>query len=216
MGKEKVSEIYETLRDGYGDIGPWPAETVYEILVGSILTQNTAWTNVEKAIRNFASDLTPQRIQALPQEELEALIRPAGFFRQKASYLKNLTNWYASYNFDPEVVRREAMEKLRKELLELKGVGPETADAILLYAFEFPTFVVDTYTKRLFSRYPVEAGKSYKEIKTYVEDRLPRDTMVYNRFHALIVHNAKEHCKKKPVCEGCPLEEACENVYRII
>lgn len=209
MGAEKLKEIYENLRSGYGDIGQWPADTVYEIMVGAILTQNTAWTNVEKAICNFAGDLTPQRIQTLPQEELEALIRPAGFFRQKALYLKNLTDWYAFYKFNPEAVQREPMEKLRKELLDLKGVGPETADAILLYAFEFPTFVVDAYTKRLFSRYPVEAGKSYKEIKTYVEDRLPRDTMVYNRFHALIVHHAKEHCKKKPVCEGCPLRASC-------
>jgi endonuclease-3 related protein len=211
MEKKKVSEIYETLRDGYGDIGPWPAETVYEILVGAILTQNTAWTNVEKAIRNFEGDLTPQRIRAMSQEELEALIRPAGFFRQKALYLKNLTAWYAGYDFDPEAVKKEPMDKLRKELLDLKGVGPETADAILLYAFEFPTFVVDAYTKRLFSRYPVDAGKSYKEIKAYVEERLPRDTFVYNRFHALIVHNAKMHCKKKPVCVGCPLEETCES-----
>jgi endonuclease-3 related protein len=211
MRSSELWRVYETLWETYGELDWWPAKTAYEVMVGAVLTQNTAWTHVQKAIRNFKGDLTPHRIQTLPQEDLEALIRPAGFFRQKALYLKNLTSWYASYHFDPEAVQKEPMDKIREELLDLKGIGPETADSILLYAFEFPTFVVDAYTKRLFSRYPVDAGKSYKEIKAYVEERLPRDTFVYNRFHALIVHNAKVHCKKKPVCEGCPLEETCES-----
>ena len=209
MRRSELWQIYQALRETYGELDWWPANTAYEVMVGAVLTQNTAWTNVEKAIGNFEGDLTPHRIQTLPQEELEVLIKPAGFFRQKTLYLKNLTSWYASYHFDPEAVQKEPIDKLREELLDLKGIGPETADAILLYAFEFPTFVVDAYTKRLFSRYPLEAGKTYKEIKAYVEQRLPRDVKVYNRLHALIVHHAKAHCKKKPVCEGCPLRASC-------
>ena len=215
MRSSELWRVYETLWETYGELDWWPANTAYEVMVGAILTQNTAWTNVEKAIRNFKGDLTPKRIQSLSLEELESLVRPAGFFRQKTLYLKNLTRWYAFYDFDSEAVQKEPMDELRGELLDLKGIGPETADSILLYAFEFPTFVVDAYTKRLFSRYPLEAGKTYREIKAYVEQRLPRDVKVYNRFHALIVHHAKAHCKKKPVCEGCPLEESCESqIYR--
>jgi len=141
--------------------------------------------------------------------ELTEIIRPAGFFNQKAGYLKAVTAWYAGYGYDVPTVQKEPLAKLRAELLSTKGVGRETADSILLYAFGFPTFVVDAYTVRLCDRYPIEAGKGYAMVKAYFEGNLPQSAEVYNGFHALIVLNAKEHCKKKPVCDGCPLGETC-------
>jgi endonuclease-3 related protein len=129
-------------------------------------------------------------------------------------YLKAVTEWFGQYGFDVPAVQREPLAKVRAELLSTKGVGHETADSILLYAFEFPTFVVDAYTNRLCGRYPIETGNSYETIKAYFEGNLERSAEVYNNFHALIVINAKEHCKKKPVCDGCPLAETCEQQHK--
>lgn len=201
-----ISSIYETLLARYGDLHWWPAKTPYEVIVGAVLTQNTAWSNVEKAIANFGDNLSPEFIANNDIAKLAEIIQPAGFFNQKANYLKTVTAWYATYNYDVAMVQKEPLEKLRSELLAVKGVGQETADSILLYAFEFPTFVIDAYTVRLCERYPIKAGKSYAEIKKHFEDNLPKSIEVYNNFHALIVINAKNHCrKKKPICETCPL-----------
>jgi endonuclease-3 related protein len=205
----KAEIIYEMLFARYGDLHWWPAKTPYEVMAGAILTQNCAWGNVEKAIANFKNNLTPEFIADATLETLINLIRPAGFFNQKATYLKALTAWFAGYSYDVEAVRREPLIKLRPELLKIKGIGQETADAILLYAFGFPTFVVDAYTHRLCQRYPIEAGKNYAAIKAYFENNLPKSEEVYNNLHALIVINAKEHCRKKPLCEGCPLGGEC-------
>lgn len=205
----KLLSVYEALQAHYGELHWWPAETPYEVIVGAILTQNTAWANVEKAIANFGDSLSPETIQGADAAELAEIIRPAGYFNQKAVYLKTVTEWFAGYGFDAAAVRREPFEKLRAELLSTKGVGRETADAILLYAFGFPTFVVDAYTIRLFSRYPIEAGKGYDMVKAYFEDNLPESAGGFSNFHAMIVINAKEHCRKKPLCDGCPLEGAC-------
>lgn len=205
----KLITIYETLMNHYGDLGWWPADTPFEVMVGAILTQNTAWTNVEKAIARFDGELTPARIQALSMEELEKIIRPAGFYRQKAMYLKNLTIWFARYAWDTEKAKNISTEELRRELLAVRGIGNETADSILLYAFHRATFVVDAYTKRLFARIPVDAGKKYLEIKRYCECNLPEDAILYSHFHALIVENAKIHCRKIPRCIACPLEHLC-------
>jgi endonuclease-3 related protein len=120
-----------------------------------------------------------------------------------------VTEWFKGYNFDSQAVQRETLEKLRPELLSVKGVGKETADSILLYAFRFPTFVVDAYTVRLCDRYPIDAGKGYDAVKAYFEDNLPRSVDIYNNYHALIVINGKEHCRKRPVCDGCPLCDTC-------
>ena len=208
--------IYETLYARYGDLQWWPAKTPYEVMVGAVLTQNTAWTNVEKALANFtdksdgSDNLTPEFVLKADTAELVDIIRPAGFFNQKAVYLKTMTQWYAKYDFDIQAVQKHSLEKIRSELLAVKGVGKETADSILLYAFEFPTFVVDAYTVRLFERYMIDIGKSYDAVKAYCEENLPRDVYLYNNFHALIVINGKYHCKKKPVCSGCPLEKSCK------
>jgi endonuclease-3 related protein len=201
--------IYETLLAHYGELHWWPAKTPYEVMVGAVLTQNTAWGNVEKAIVNFGENLSPETVANADISELVEIIRPSGFFNQKAGYLKAVTAWYAGYGYDVPTVRKEPLEKLRAELLSTKGVGQETADSILLYAFGFPTFVVDAYTVRLCGRYPIEAGKGYAAVKAYFEGNLPKSAEVYNNFHALIVINAKEHCKKKPFCDCCPLGETC-------
>ena len=206
----KILSIYKTLSARYGNLHWWPAKTPYEVMVGAILTQNTAWGNVEKAIANFGDQLTPEFVQGADIKKLSEIIHPAGFFNQKSVYLKNMTDWYAKYSFDVPTVRRESLEKLRPELLSVKGIGKETADSILLYTFGFPTFVVDAYTTRLCERYPIDIKKDYDSIKACFEKSLPKDVDVYNNFHAMIVINAKDHCRKKPLCTGCPLEESCK------
>lgn len=206
---DKLLSIYETFFAHYGDLHWWPAKTPYEVMVGAVLTQNTAWGNVEKAIANFGEDLSPEAVVNVDFAKLTEIIRPAGFFNQKASYLKAVTEWFGKYGFDVLTVQREPLAKVRAELLSTKGVGQETADSILLYAFGFPTFVVDAYTMRLCTRYSIYTGKGYVAIKTYFEHNLLQSAEVYNNFHALIVENAKEHCRKKPSCNGCPLSERC-------
>jgi endonuclease-3 related protein len=207
-----LEKIYQTLYAHYGDLRWWPADTPFEVMVGAVLTQNTAWTNVEKAIERFGGNLSPERILSLPMEALQEIIRPAGFYQQKSQYLKAITQWFMSYDCDMDVIKNRPLPDIRSELLQVRGVGHETADSILLYAFEFPTFVVDAYTMRLFRRFPIDAGKTYLKVKSFCEAELPRDAKVYNHFHALIVHNGKAHCKKKMNCTGCPLEGLCSRL----
>lgn len=206
---DKLMHIYEILLSRYGDPHLWPAETPYEVIVGAVLTQNTAWGNVEKALANF-DNVSPEFVLGAELSELAEIIRPAGFFNQKAAYLKAVTDWFAGYGFNVTDVQKEPLEKVRKELLAVKGIGRETADSILLYAFDFPTFVIDAYTVRLCERVPITAGKGYDALKKYFEDNLPISVKVYNNFHALIVINAKEHCRKKTICNGCPIGKICE------
>jgi endonuclease-3 related protein len=182
------------------------------VIVGAILTQNTAWTNVEKAIARFDGNLTPEQILNLPVEEIQEIIRPAGYFRQKSQYLKAVAEWFMSYDCDIDLIKNRPLPEIRAELLQVRGIGNETADSILLYAFDFPTFVVDAYTMRFFKRFPIDAGKTYMEVKNFCENELPQDAEIYNHFHALIVHNGKEHCKKKMDCTDCPLEAVCQKV----
>jgi len=205
-----ILTIYKTLHAHYGNLKWWPAKTPYEVMVGAVLTQNTAWGNVEKAIANFGDNLTPQFVLDVDIATLMDIIRPSGFFTQKAAYLKALTQWFALYNFDITAIQCRPLEKLRPELLSIKGIGKETADCILLYAFGFPTFVVDAYTVRLLERYSIEAGKGYDAIKTYFEKNLPPSVEIFNNYHALIVINGKDNCRKsKPKCSNCPLTKTC-------
>lgn len=208
----ELEKIYQTLYAHYGDLQWWPADTPFEVIVGAVLTQNTVWTNVEKAIERFEGNLSPERILDLPVEDLQDIVRPTGYFRQKARYLRAVTEWFVSYGGDVDLIKSRLLPEIRSELLRVRGVGNETADSILLYAFDLPSFVVDAYTMRLFGRYPIEAGKTYMEVKSFCEAGLPRDATLYNHFHALIVQNGKEHCKKKKECAGCPLEQLCEKV----
>jgi endonuclease-3 related protein len=207
---DDLLSVYDALFARYGDLRWWPAKDPYEVMVGAVLTQNTAWSNVEKAIANFGGSLSPAAVADAGPEELIDIIRPAGFFNQKAAYLKSVTAWFAGYGYDAAAVRRVPLAKLRPELLEIKGVGNETADSILLYAFGFPTFVADAYAVRLCERYPIDAGRGYAAVKAHFEDGLPPDARIYNNFHALIVINGKERCRKgKPLCGGCPLAGKC-------
>ena len=208
---DNILTIYQTLCARYGNLNWWPGETPYEVMVGAVLTQNTAWSNVEKAIANFGNSLSPQAVLDMDVAELIDIIRPAGFFNQKAVYLKAVTAWFAKYDFDVQSVGYEPLEKLRPELLSVKGIGKETADSILLYAFGFPTFVVDAYTVRLCARYPIDAGKNYDAVKAHYETNLPRSLEIYINYHTAIVINCKDHCRKnKPHCDKCPLGKTCE------
>jgi endonuclease-3 related protein len=207
-----LMQIYKTLLARYGDLDWWPADTPYEVIIGAVLTQNTAWSNVTKAIANFSESLTPEVIQNMDMSELTRIIHPAGFFNQKATYLKAVTKWYSKYGFDVPTVKKETLEKLRAELLGVKGIGRETADSILLYAFNYPTFVVDAYTIRLCERIPIDVETGYEKVKMYFESGIPKNAKIYNNYHALVVINGKEHCRKKPLCKGCPLYDICERI----
>lgn len=181
-------------------------------MVGAILTQNTSWTNVEKAITNLNRNeaLSCHKIIKMSDEKLAELLRPVGYFNVKARRLKNFCNWYQASN-KPE---QKNTECLRKELLSINGVGPETADDMLLYAFDRPVFVIDAYTRRLFSRLElIEVKEGYEKLRLWFETKLKRvenKVALFNEYHALIVQHAKAHCRsKKPLCETCCLKVSC-------
>ena len=207
--KNYVAEIYKKLLTHYGNPEWWPANSPYEVIVGAILTQNTNWNNVEKAIANFGDRLSPQFVAGVDMTELIEIIRPAGFFNQKAACLKTVTDWFSKYGYDIAQAQKRSLHDLRAELLSVKGIGNETADCILLYAMDLPTFVVDAYTMRFCSRFPLDAGQGYMAVKAYFEEALTKSEKVYNNYHALIVLNGKTHCKKRASCRGCPLEDIC-------
>ncbi|HBH12987.1 MAG TPA: endonuclease [Clostridiales bacterium] len=190
----------------YGKQGWWPAETHYEMMVGAVLAQNTTWKNVVKALDNFNGDLSPRLIKEISTTALAEIIRPSGYFNQKAIKLKALNDWYERYDFNIDKVRSVEDEKLRQELLTVHGVGRETADSIMTYAVGKPYFIIDTYTRRLFHRLGFDVPAHYEDFRNMIEKAIPRDLYLYNEFHALIVRHATEHCLKTPKCEGCPLE----------
>ena len=208
----KVYEIYEILLEHFGPQGWWPGETPFEIMVGAVLTQNTNWSNVSKAIDNLKNDnlLSFGKLHAMPQELLAEKIRPAGYYNLKAARLKNLLNFIAQkYNGSLDEMFAVDMHTLREEIVAVKGIGPETADAILLYAGSKPVFVVDAYTHRIFARHDIIAAEEgYHEIQEYFSLALPEDVALFNEYHALIVRTGKEFCKKgNPLCSNCPLGE---------
>jgi endonuclease III related protein len=184
------------------------------VVVGAILTQNTAWRNVEYAIANLqaAGALTPASLRTLERDELEILIRPAGFFRQKAERLQLFVeHLFARHGGDLAALLTGPLERVRAELLDCKGVGPETADSILLYAGNRPSFVVDAYTRRLFTRLGVLHGdEGYEKIRALFMEHLPHDTDLFNEYHALVVEECKTFCRKRaPLCPACPLLAGC-------
>ena len=205
--RELLLEIFNRLYKKFGEQHWWPADTKDEVVIGAVLTQNTAWNNVEKAIANLkkAGVLSLKDIARVDEELLKELIKPAGFFNQKALYLKNVAYFIKNHGGFPHLSKKSTHE-LRKMLLSVKGVGKETADSILLYAFERPVFVVDAYTKRVVSRHKLSEDLTYDSIQKLFMENLPLDVNLFNEYHALIVKLAKEHCKKKPLCKGCPLE----------
>lgn len=195
-------------------LGPrqwWPGETPFEVVIGAILTQNTNWSNVEKAIKNLktAGKLSPEGIYELSVTELAKLIRPSGFFNVKAKRVKTFINWlFSRYEGNLSKMFARDLQSLRSELLSVKGIGPETADSILLYAGNMPTFVVDAYTHRIFSRHELIPEEStYDDMKSFFEENLPKDVQLFNEYHALLVNIGKMFCKPKKVCEPCPLKD---------
>jgi endonuclease III related protein len=205
-----LREVFEKLLTAFGPQRWWPGETPCEIVVGAVLVQNTAWRNVERAIENLraAGLMNPSALYAMPHSELAELIRPAGYYQVKARRLHNLLKLIVErYDGSLEAMFRTELATLRAELLGVSGIGPETADAILLYAGSLPTFVVDTYTHRVLARHGwIGYDATYDEIKDYFESSLPADAGLYNEYHALLVRVGKDYCRKaEPKCAACPL-----------
>jgi endonuclease-3 related protein len=202
-------QLYHILYARYGDLHWWPAKSPYEVMVGAVLTQNTSWNNVEKALARFPAEIKPQFVAETDTDALIEIVRPAGFYNQKAVYLKTLTAWYERYDYSVSAVQAEPIQTIRSELLALRGIGKETADSILLYAFDFPAFVIDAYTLRLLRRLTAsDRLLSYEEAQAIFASVL--DANKYNNMHAMIVVHAKEHCKSKPICTDCPIARICQ------
>jgi endonuclease-3 related protein len=205
-----LAEAHLRMLEHFGPLHWWPGESAFEVVVGAVLTQNTAWTRVTEAIDNLrtADRLDARRLALLPLPELEELIRPAGTFRVKARYLKNVLDWLVG-GYDGDVAAALAGDTMarRAELLAIVGVGRETADSILCYAGNHPILVVDAYTRRILSRHGLIGGREdYDAIREWCEARLPRDPAVLNEFHAQVVNVGKDHCRsRRPRCSGCPL-----------
>ena len=218
-----LEKIYNTLLKEYGSQQWWPVtgereikprytggpkteKQRLEVTIGAILTQNTSWKNVEKAIENLNREnlIDVEKMRNIGQKDLQKIIRPSGFFRQKAERLKIFADFIPNRKFE---------SLTRKKLLELKGIGPETADSILLYACGKPEFVVDAYTKRIFNRLGFIGAEDCHEIKDFFQKNLPKDVKLYQEFHSLIVEHAKRFCKKVPDCKACPLRKSC-NYYK--
>ncbi|MEN8190272.1 MAG: endonuclease III domain-containing protein [Thermodesulfobacteriota bacterium] len=211
-GSNKIEDAYHILLEHFGPQDWWPAESPFEVMVGAVLTQNTNWQNVEKAIGRLkeADLLSFDRLLQLGLTELAEYIRPAGYYNLKAGRLKNLLQMIDErYDGDLDALFQEYPDDGRAALLAVKGVGPETADSILLYAGGHPVFVVDAYTHRVFSRHNlVPEESSYWEIQQAFSDSLDEDASLFNEYHALIVTVAKKYCKKKsPDCDNCPLKD---------
>lgn len=204
--------IYNRLLSHFGPSHWWPGESPLEIMVGAILTQNTAWSNVERAMGRLKEEgaLNASLLHRMDRALLAEWIRPAGYYRIKAGRLKNFFDFFIrEYGGKAGRMKNQTLEVLRPRLLEVKGIGPETADSILLYALGMPTFVVDAYTHRIFSRHQlIEEDMGYEDLRSYFMDRLPLDPGLFNEYHALLVRLGKDYCKKKnPRCEECPMKE---------
>jgi endonuclease-3 related protein len=210
---ESFMAIYGSMLERFGPRHWWPAETPFEVCVGAILTQNTAWTNVEKAICALkqAQVITPAALLAVELEQLAQLIRPAGYFNVKSRRLKAFVSWlFLHHGGSLECMFSGKWRMQRAELLQVCGIGPETADSILLYAGSKPTFVVDTYTRRLFHRLGLlPENACYNHTRDMFMANLPADVQLFNEYHALIVAQCKQFCRKKPRCNGCPLFDDC-------
>lgn len=210
MPAQTLDDIYQLLFDRFGPQHWWPGQTQFEIIIGAILTQNTSWANVEKAIRNLkdAKLLVPEALNELDIMSLAELIRPAGYYNIKASRLKSFLEWLFT-RYDGRLDRLETLStaQFRQELLDIKGIGQETGDSILLYAFERPVFVVDAYTARVAVRHHlIEPECDYEQLQQLFQSNLAEDTQLFNEYHALLVRLGKEFCKPKARCCGCPLE----------
>jgi endonuclease-3 related protein len=213
-----LRRYYRRLYRHFGPQRWWPGRTRFEVILGALLTQNTAWSNVQKALSNLRREagLSPEKLARLPASKLARLLRPSGYFRQKAravrGFLHHLNNHYrGSLN---RLLGRAAGE-LREELLSLRGIGPETADSILLYAARRPVFVIDAYTRRVLARHGLApADPSYAELQDFFHSNLPADTRLFNEYHALLVAVGKNYChSRNPNCAACPLGPELEATH---
>jgi endonuclease-3 related protein len=203
-----LKTLYRRLFDHYGPQHWWPADSPFEVMVGAVLTQNTAWTNVERAIDNLrqAGLLDPAAMAGLTPAQLAQHIRPSGYFNVKAKRLHSLCLWLLSERVADDL----ETDQLRQRLLAIHGIGPETADDILLYAYERPVFVIDAYTRRLFSRLALLDGDlPYEALRAAFEQVLPKEVALFNEYHALIDRHAKLVCRPRPRCEACFLCHDC-------
>jgi len=212
--KPVLTVIYNILYTHFGPQHWWPGDTPFEIAVGAILTQNTNWDNVEKAIGNLKKDgsLNAKIMHSMSSDRLALLIKPAGYFNVKAKRLKHFLNFISNhYKGSMKMMKREDTHTLRERLLAVNGIGPETADSILLYALEKPVFVIDAYTTRILQRHKIISDKTaYRDLQQLFHDSLPSDVDLFNEYHALLVMLGKHYCKPEPKCSVCPLENVLQ------
>lgn len=217
--KVRLEEIYQRLFKQFGPQFWWPGDTPFEIIVGAILTQNTNWGNVEQAIRNLkkARVLSPSDLNTISVKKLAALIKPSGYFNVKAKRLKNfITFLFQEYDGRLNQMAKEPLPFLRGKILSVNGIGPETADSILLYAFGKQVFVIDAYTQRVLYRHYILNHKSdYHAVQNIFMEHLKKDTQMFNEYHALFVRLGKEFCRPKPRCEPCPLNSMRKRLSEI-
>jgi len=210
-GGRRLMAVYRRLHAAHGPQHWWPGDSAFEIMVGAVLTQNTAWTNVEKAITNLkaAKALSPKAIAAAPHHRLAAWLKPSGYFNIKAKRLRAFCTWLIRQGGAQRIARLPT-QVLRAELLKVHGIGPETADDMLLYAFNRPVFVIDAYTRRLFQRLGlIQGDENYEALRKLFETALVTDAPLFNEYHALIVMHAKDVCRKRPLCGACKLGPLC-------
>ena len=210
---QALQDIYRRLMDCYGPQHWWPAEGPYEMMVGAVLTQSAAWSNVERAIANLKTvgALSPKALRGLPLPELAGLIRPCGYYNAKALKLKSLANWLGEFCGDNlNLLSVNNTDALREQLLSVHGIGEETADSIILYAAGKPVFVIDAYTRRIVDRLGLEPeGSSYAAYQDLFMNNLPADTELFSEYHALLVCLAKQVCRRRPLCHNCCLSGIC-------
>jgi endonuclease-3 related protein len=209
-----LERLYRDLLESYGPQHWWPGDSPFEIMAGAVLTQATSWQNAARAIKSLKSAgcLSPSTIRKLPPGQLAELVRPSGYYNAKASKLKALAEWLdASCRYDVRWLANRPTEELRQSLLAINGIGPETADCILLYALDRPVFVVDVYTRRIIDRLGmfVPPGMQYNQLQAFFMQNLLPDSGVYGEFHALLVKAGKHSCRKKPDCQDCCLNMGC-------
>ena len=209
-----LQKIYHQLLDAYGPQNWWPAEEPFEVMVGAILTQSAAWRNVEKAIANLkeAKALSPRALRQLSLPDLATIIHPCGYYNAKARKLKSLVQWLEEYCQDNlDKLFATSTDQLRQQLLSVWGIGEETADSIILYAANKPIFVIDAYTRRIINRLGLAPdGNSYTAYQSLFKDNLPTDAVLFNEYHALLVHLGKDICRSRPLCQHCCLQNICQ------
>lgn len=212
MDSDRLLRIYCALESRFGGGTWWPHETVFEVMVGAILTQQTQWNNVEMALHNLKKEglMEPRALARAPTGEIENCVRPSGFFRQKTARVQHLARYLVdNYQGEPDRLFERDINEVRNELLSLPGIGPETTDSILLFAGNKPKFVIDAYTLRIFSRLGTDFEGQYERAQKFFETNLPNDTGLFRNFHAYLVELAKSHCRTAPQCRECPINEYC-------